>query len=426
MKLISFQKLGQNRESPRLWVESRRLNTLGFAAGTPIAIESRVRGVRLRPAVLAENHVSQRRTAGRVRPIIDVASRRLLAPLSEFSEIKVCAAFERIDITPSIRAFHIARQLRAKRPFGTVEIFSGGGTLSAAIASDPDYRLIAGVEIEPKYADVWQESHPSATLFQADLRMMHPRELPKHEVLIASIPCTSHSTLGRAKKSLARKPELGDSGDLFVSVANVVAHHLPLACVFENVPSFGSSLAGQTLAHHLKQLGYEISQLLVDPHNEWAEPQDRRRWVMVATLREGFELKPPRMPFAGRAGDYLDLPNEQDAADAKRIARTLEGLRRHNQRHREKGHGFGFTVINRDSRKIPTLVRSYHKINTGPFVETPFGPRLLRKHEAERLMGCEIACDHYATAIEILGQGVQTRVFREILRQVAGFLKGTL
>jgi len=38
-------------------------------------------------------------------------------------------------------------------------------------------------------------------------------------------------------------------------------------------------------------------------------------------------------------------------------------------------------------------------------------------------MGCKIDCDHYATAIEILGQGVQTRIFREILQQLASFLK---
>jgi hypothetical protein len=38
-------------------------------------------------------------------------------------------------------------------------------------------------------------------------------------------------------------------------------------------------------------------------------------------------------------------------------------------------------------------------------------------------MGCTIDCDHYATAIEILGQGVQTRVFEEILGQLIAFLK---
>jgi hypothetical protein len=68
-------------------------------------------------------------------------------------------------------------------------------------------------------------------------------------------------------------------------------------------------------------------------------------------------------------------------------------------------------------------VRSYHKINVGPFVETAFGPRLLRKHEVEKLMGCEIECSHFATAIEILGQGVQTAVFANLLKQLATFLR---
>ena len=30
---------------------------------------------------------------------------------------------------------------------------------------------------------------------------------------------------------------------------------------------------------------------------------------------------------------------------------------------------------------MPTIVRSYHKINTGPFVETPYGLRLLHNEQ---------------------------------------------
>jgi len=55
-------------------------------------------------------------------------------------------------------------------------------------------------------------------------------------------------------------------------------------------------------------------------------------------------------------------------------------------------------------------------------VETAHGLRLLHKEEVERLMGCEIDCAHYATATEILGQGVQTKIFREMLLQLAAFL----
>jgi site-specific DNA-cytosine methylase len=422
MKLISFQKLGENRASPRLWLESRRLETFGFSAGVPFSIEQRVNGIWLRPSVISNNHVSKRISAGRERPIIDIANRSLLSPLDGFSEIKVTAAFKRIDVVPSVRGFHIRRCLEAKPPFRTIEIFCGGGTLSAVIFGCCDLHLVAGIELEPKYADVWQQAHPNAILYQTDIRRVHPTELPAYEILVASIPCTSHSTLGRAKKSLAGKPELGDTGDLYLSVAHIVAHHLPSACVFENVPAFRNSLACLSLAQHLQKIGYTLTESIIDPLNEWNEPQDRKRWIMVATLKPGFQIRPPQIPFTGTVGEFLDAPADSDRLEVDRIVKSIEALRRHNQRHAKLGHGFGFTTINRESARVPTIVRSYHKINTGPFVETANGLRLLHKGEVERLMGCKIDCDHYATAIEILGQGVQTRVFRVILQQLAAFL----
>ncbi|HKP02615.1 MAG TPA: DNA cytosine methyltransferase [Chthoniobacterales bacterium] len=422
-QLISFHKVGENRGSPRLWLESRRLETLGFSAGTAFVIEPRTRGVCLRTSQEGTHHVAQRRAAGGVRPIIDVVNRSLLASLARWGEVKIAGATGLINVTPSVRAFTIHRQCSSIAPWRTLEVFAGGGTLSAAIGAHRDFRLVAGVEIEPRFADVWQASHRDALLIQADVRRIHPREYPAHEVLVAAIPCTSHSPLGRAKKSLGQKPELGDTGDLFLCIAALVATHLPLACVFENVPSFGSSLAGQTLAHHLQQLGYHITQTILDPHKEWAEPQDRRRWLMVATLVPDFTLQPPNVPFDQDLSDILDPPSECDRGEAERIAGSIAALRRHRERHRALGHGFGFTTITAQSSRVPTIVRSYHKINVGPFVETAFGPRLLRKHEVEKLMGCTIACEHYATAIEILGQGVQTRVFSEVLTQLAAFLR---
>jgi DNA (cytosine-5)-methyltransferase 1 len=423
MKLIAFHKLGENRGSPRVWLESQRLATLGFAVGSPFVVEARARGIRLRINELGTHRVAKRRAAGGVRPIIDVANRTLLASLAPWPEIRVEATAGLIDITPSARAFAIQRRLLARPPFRTLEIFAGGGTLSAAIASHRDFRLVAGVEIEPRFADVWQAAHNEAVLIQADIRRIHPSEYPRHEVLVAAIPCTSHSLLGRAKKSLCGKPELGESGDLFLCISALVATHLPLACVFENVPSFRTSLAGQTLTHHLRQLGYFIYETVLDPHKEWNEPQDRRRWLMIATLQPGFCLQAPMVPFAGDISAFVDPPCAQDCPDAERIAGSIAALVRHRERHRALGHGFGFSTVTQASSRVPTVVRSYHKINVGPFVETVFGPRLLRQHEVERLMGCAIDCEHYATAIEILGQGVQTRVFRNVISQLSAFLQ---
>jgi hypothetical protein len=121
--------------------------------------------------------------------------------------------------------------------------------------------------------------------------------------------------------------------------------------------------------------------------------------------------------------EFIDPPDDRDRTDADRIAGSIAALIRHRERHRAPGHGFGFSSITRASTRVPTVVRSYHKINVGPFVDTIFGPRLLRQHEVERLMGCAIDCKHYATAIEILGQGVQTRVFRSVISQLSAFLQ---
>ena len=55
---------------------------LMIGPGVPVQIESRVESLVLRPAILAENHVSSREVAGGRRPIIDLENRSLLAGLT--------------------------------------------------------------------------------------------------------------------------------------------------------------------------------------------------------------------------------------------------------------------------------------------------------------------------------------------------------
>lgn len=423
MQFLSYQPLGRNRESARLWIESRRLDRLGFGPGTPFSIEAAKEHLLLRPTILANNHVSSRPIPDGRRPIIDLADQSVLRDLAAYSELKVIASFERIEITPSRRAFAIHRGRSLSEPLRVLEVFAGGGTLTAAFAWDSRFSVTAGIEIAPEYADVWQATHPDALLVQADIRVVEAASLPEFDILGGGIPCTSHSNLGRAKKGLAGRPELGDTGDLFLPVLALIRDRMPAAVVLENVPQFGTSLAGELTVSTLQRLGYEVAVNVLKPNLEWGEIEDRQRWVLVATLNRPFVLRTPGIPCQSPVAEFLDAPNpSSDRADAERIAVTLRGLRLHADRHRALGHGFGFTVLTGTETRIPVIPKSYAKINTGPFVETPFGPRLLRQAELERIRGCTVATRHYATAAEILGQGVQTRVFREVLRQLAEHL----
>ena len=400
MNLIAIQPLGRNRDIHRLWIESQRLNRLGFSHGTPLEIISQSGQLTLKPAILGENHVSSRMVPGGRRPIIDLANQALLSGLADYSEVKIVASFERIQVSPSHRAFAIQRSHTLMPPFRVLEVFAGGGSMTAALTGNPAFQVVGGVEIEPDFADEWQAQHPEATLVQSDIRSLHTSELPEFDVLIGGIPCTCHSNLGRAKKSLAGKPELGDTGDLFLPVVTLVSERLPAAVVFENVPAFGSSLAGELLVSHLRRIGYHVTVEILRPNEDWAELEDRQRWLLVGTLAKPFTLQIPGERCCTPASAFLDPPDAtQDRTDAERIVRTIEGLRAHHARHRAAGHGFGFTEITGSAFRLPTIAKSYHKINTGPFVRTPFGLRLLRQAEIERIHGHTLLiCDNSAAA----------------------------
>ncbi len=396
---------------------------MGFCHGTPLGIKPKEEGFTICPAILGENHVSSRNIKGGRRPIIDIANQSLLSGLTNYSEIKIIASFERIEVTPSNRAFAIRKSASLHPPFRVLEVFAGGGTLTAALTENPLYKIVAGVEIEPDFADEWQQNHRHALLVQSDIRLVQHSEMPEFDVLIGGIPCTSHSNLGRAKNHLAGKPELGEAGDLFLPVLTLVSLRLPALLVFENVPAFGSSLAGELLVTHLQRIGYHVFTTILQPNLQWGEIEDRKRWLLVATLNKRFVLTAPMISCQQNVSSFLDAPDSnRDKADAMRIANTIEALKTHNARHHSLGHGFEFSVMEGHETRLPTLPKSYHKINTGPFVKTPFGLRLLRQEELERIRWHRVSTRHFATAAQILGQGVQTRIFREIFNQLGAHL----
>ena len=317
-------------------------------------VESRSDSLTLRPAILAENHVSSRAVAGGRRPIIDLANQSLLAGLAEYSEVKIIASYERIQVTPSRRAFAIQRSRTLQPPLRVLEMFAGGGTMTAALDDQRLFNIVAGVEMNPDFADEWQSKHPDAVVYQSDIRAIQPAEYPDFDLLIGGIPCTSHSNLGRAKKALAEKPELGDTGDLFLPVVSLIADRMPAAVVLEIVPGFATSLAGTLLTTHLERLGYHVFTTILKPNAEWQEIQDRQRWLLVATLDRLFQLLSPSQPCVTPVAAYLDPSNpDTDHADAERIAKTIEGLLLHNVRHQAAGHGFAVTVITGTEKKIP-------------------------------------------------------------------------
>lgn len=432
LMLTTYHKIGLNRGSPRIWLESPRLHQLGFEPKTFLQVSPRPgNGLSLRPSAERTKHrVSARQISRLFCPIIDLNSQAILAEFMGHTELRLQATYKQLLVEPSCRSFAILEHRKRALPIPAMEYFAGGSTLTQAITADPRFNLVGAVEISGKYAAHFTLEHPSIPLYQCDIRDLNPAELPSAGFLFASLPCTCFSPLGVAKKGLKDGKELGDSGDLFMSFAHHVASKMPLALVVENVPTFfgKNAIAGRTLMAHLERIGYHVHYVELSPHEEWGEIQDRRRGVMIATLYGKFYPSVPMTPFTGTAAEYLDPPDPvKDRQAAESIQAAIEGRARHRERHQAQGHRFGFSVINYTSTLVPTICRTYARVNTGPFVETPYGPRLLRQGEIERLMGFHPSKGYtspsYRTAVEILGQGVQTRIFTALIHQLGDYLQ---
>jgi site-specific DNA-cytosine methylase len=360
-------------------------------------------------------------------PILDIQNKYLLDKLAEYPEIKIKATWGRIDFSPSIQGFHIAKKSKPLSDIRVMHLFAGGGTFSTACQGIPELREVASVEISPKYAKWHNLTHPNCeTLVIADVRQITPYELPDFDLLMAGIPCADTSNLGRTRKGLAGAPETGQLVDLFLPVMNLISCRRPAAIILENVPNYANDITGTIIRHHLTALGYSISESILQPNQDWGDIQDRKRWCLIATLNPNFELEIPHTPCTTLAKTFLDPINpEQDKKDVENYQKTVQGLTKREAEHKENGNGFRFSVINPESTKIPTITKACSKGNLqGPWVETPYGKRLLRTAELSRFSGHKLPTNiDHTSAAEIIGQGGTVRTWHQILQQVTNFLK---
>jgi DNA (cytosine-5)-methyltransferase 1 len=421
--LISITEVGSNKGAPRIWFESNRLKSLGFDVASRMSLKHTARGLRLETSNTGDRVVSGKRGI----PVIDLNSRRALFNIESGETVKVSSSFGRIEIVPTVRTFHVREAKAARKQYRLLECFAGGGTFHDAISGLDRYVVKGALELEARYLNIYdRKACEVETLLHGDIRNFEPDDMPRHDILCAGLPCTDHSLQGRSKKGL-KTPENGEVGNLFMDLMPVIRHHRPLGVVIENVPSYLTSEAGTCLIRTLSQWGYSVTSQIIDPV-EWGEITSRKRLVIVATQRGAFHIAKPAAPHQYRLNDFLDpeMP-ELDKADAERDAHSVAFLTERSRKMAAKGNGWRHHVFSRDHQGlVPTITRGYMKRQPQSWmVETPYGPRMLRQGEIARLHGHTFPDDISKTlSVEMSGQGVMSRVFRDIFTKLADFLDG--
>lgn len=219
--------------------------------------------------------------------------------------------------------------------------------------------------------------------------------IPKQfDILCAGFPCQPFSIAGVSKKkSLGRETGFKDKtqGTLFFDVADIISRHRPKAFYLENVKNLTSHDKGNTfrvIKETLEELNYSLHYQVMD--GQTYVPQHRERIMIV-----GFDKK----IYNGE--ENFDFPEQHEATraikeildpdiDAKYTLsdKLWTYLQNYAEKHRAKGNGFGFGLV--DLNGITrTLSARYYKDGSEILIPQGAGknPRRLSPRECARLMG---------------------------------------
>lgn len=139
---------------------------------------------------------------------------------------------------------NIRRELRRKRRYTTVSLFSGAGGLDSGLDASGRFRLLACLEVDPDFCHTLRTNRDSGRfgsrrlkVLEEDIRLFSPERLMKEldlapgelDLLVGGPPCQAFSTAGR------RRSVEDARGELLWSFLDYVVALQPSLFLMENV-----------------------------------------------------------------------------------------------------------------------------------------------------------------------------------------------
>ena len=223
-----------------------------------------------------------------------------------------------------------------------------------------------------------------------DIKKINAKNIPKHDILVAGFPCQPFSRAGLSiRKHLGKGNGLNCKiqGTLFFDIARIIKHHRPKMFLLENVKNLRNHDNGNTfriIMNTLKDdLNYNVFDKILD--GGLLVPQKRERIYIVGTK---CHLKSFEFPNIKKKNLILNDVLEKKV-DAKYTLsdRLWEYLKKHAEKHKKRGNGYGFG-LNKKNGRARTLTARYYKDGGEILIEQKNrNPRRLTPRECARLMG---------------------------------------
>ncbi|MDI1495212.1 MAG: DNA-cytosine methyltransferase [Cenarchaeum symbiont of Oopsacas minuta] len=225
------------------------------------------------------------------------------------------------------------------------------------------------------------------------------KTVPKVDVITAGFPCQPFSIAGR-------KMGFNDNrGVLFWEISRIIKAVRPKAFLLENVKNLKTHDHGKTfdtICNILEnELGYRIFSKILNAKN-FGVPQNRERLVIVG-FRKNIKIDHFEFPDSKNNNVKLkDVLEKNVLLNFFISKKRYIGMKRHKKRHEDKGHGFGYRILDNNGisgtivlggmgkeRNLVIDKTSFRKLKNTPGIEskTEDAVRYLTPREYARLQG---------------------------------------
>ncbi|EIA1349459.1 DNA (cytosine-5-)-methyltransferase [Vibrio parahaemolyticus] len=290
---------------------------------------------------------------------------------------------------------------------------------------------------------------------KGDITKISASDIPNHDVLLAGFPCQAFSQAGL-------KRGFNDTrGTMFFEIQRILSEKRPKMFLLENVKQLKGHDKGRTLdtilgilrGTHEQEIPQDIPMseesrnALSNKLNYWVNfkvlraadfgaPQNRERIYLVGFDKDYFgdldfnsifqfpepTMKPTKVGDILEASDYVDSFTISDKIWASHQKRKAG--------HKNKGNGFGFTLVNSETEYTNTISARYYKDGSEALVDQSHlgkNPRMLTPRECARLQGFPenyiVDAVSKGQIYKQFGNSVCMNVVKELARNMINALK---
>lgn len=306
--------------------------------------------------------------------------------------------------------FHSVQKTEAN--FDFIDLFAGIGGIRAGFEAIGGQCVFTS-EWDNYSQKTYAENFPSTHLLAGDITQIAATDIPNHDVLLAGFPCQPFSIAGVSKKNALGKAHgfaCEAQGTLFFDVARIIKAKQPKAFLLENVKNLQSHDKGRTFdvikRTLTEELGYSIHVKVIDAahyvpqHREriyivgfkeqtafdWAALQLPEKTHSLAEILHRTDGTEPYLPWDAEL--FYDHKAKKPLAKYTLTDNLWRYLQAYAEKHRLKGNGFGFGLVN-ENKIARTLSARYYKDGSEILIDQgeSKNPRRLTPRECARLMG---------------------------------------